>query len=159
MKEYDVKDVPSVIVLHHLGNILRYQVMVQLEKYDLKVGQAGVLFVLDKEGTLSQREIAGKMCVKPPSMTVMLQKMEKNGFVTRRPDKEDQRIIRIALTDRGKNCVGEIMTALERMEERMFQGFSREEQILARRFLLQMQDNLRKSETNFMTERGRRKDG
>ena len=56
--------------------------MDQLEKYELKAGQAGVLFVLDNEGTLSQREIAGKMCVKPPSMTVMLQKMEKNGFVT-----------------------------------------------------------------------------
>lgn len=155
MKEYAVKDVPSVMILHHLGHILRYQVMDQLEKYELKAGQTGVLFVLDNEGTLSQREIAGKMCVKPPSMTVMLQKMEKNGFVTRNPDKEDQRIIRITLTDKGKNCVGEIRAALARMEEKMFDGFSREEQILARRFLLQMQDNLMKQEAKVMTERSR----
>ena len=88
-------------------------------------------------------------------MTVMLQKMEKNGFVTRNPDKEDQRIIRITLTDKGKNCVGEIRAALARMEEKMFDGFSREEQILARRFLLQMQDNLMKQEAKVMTERSR----
>ena len=41
MKEYAVKDVPSVMILHHLGHILRYQVMDQLEKYELKAGQAG----------------------------------------------------------------------------------------------------------------------
>ena len=62
-----------------------------------------LICALRKEKGLTQRELAEKMCVKPPSMTVALQKMEKNEYVTRKPDQEDQRIIRITLTEKGKN--------------------------------------------------------
>lgn len=153
MEKYDMKNPPCVMLLHHLGHVVRYQAMDQLEKYDLKPSQAGILFILDSEGMLSQRELAEKMCVKPPSMTVALQKMEKNEYVTRKPDQEDQRIIRITLTEKGKNCVGEIKQALDRMEERMFRNFSQEERILVRRFLIQMMGNFMETKTKFVTER------
>lgn len=54
--------------------------------------------ILRKPG-LSQRELADQLHIQRATATVMLQKMERAGFVDRRPDPVDQRISRIYPTD------------------------------------------------------------
>lgn len=136
------KDKPCQMVLHHMVHLIDYQTMRGLEHYGINIGQAGILFVLSNGGALSQRELAEKICVKPPSMTVALRKMEKLGFVLKNTDSRDQRITRIELTERGKSCVKEIKEHIDQMEDVLFQGFSDGERILMCRMLRQMQENL-----------------
>ena len=61
--------------------------------------QAGAMKVILRFPGLSQRELADKLHIQRATATVMLQKMEKAGFIDRRPDKEDQRISRIYPTE------------------------------------------------------------
>jgi len=50
-----------------------------------------------------------------PTLTVMLQKMEKAGLIERRADEHDQRYTRIYLTDRGEAMHQEMHGLLDEM--------------------------------------------
>ena len=56
--------------------------MKRMEKMDLKPSQAGVLFSLKHWGEQSQKQLAERVGITPPSMTVALRKMEEKGYVT-----------------------------------------------------------------------------
>lgn len=111
-------------------------------KYELKPGHAGILFILDKEGELSQRELSEKMKLSPPTITSALQKMEKLGFIRRKQDPYDQRVLRLCVTEKGKSCIEQICRVGKEMEELVFQGISTEESLLLKRLLMQVRDNL-----------------
>ncbi len=147
MKRKHPEDAPLHMILQHLMHLSKYQAMHLLERFDLKPGQAGILFTLNCYGNLSQRELAQKTGVTPPSMTVALRKMEELGYVKKEPDANDQRIIRILLTDKGKDCIEAIKAIVKHMEEIMCRGMTTEEKLLLRRLLLQMEDNLLDSKT------------
>jgi DNA-binding MarR family transcriptional regulator len=74
-------------------------------------GQAMCLWVLCGHDGISQRELAGMMHLAPPTVTAMLQKMERHGLVERRPDEHDQRTTRLSLTDAGREMAAEIRDA------------------------------------------------
>lgn len=134
----------------------------KLQKLDLKIGQAGILFMLGKYGPQSQREIADKICLTPPSVTVAVQKLEQSGLTVKRPDAEDQRRTIIDVTEKGKSYLSEIKNSMQEIEDIMFQNMSREEELLFRRLVMQMMENLdsarpEKTEKNRM-QTARRKD-
>ena len=71
-----------------LMKFMQYQSMKRMEKMDLKPSQAGVLFSLKHWGEQSQKQLAERVGITPPSMTVALRKMEEKGYVTRRQDEK-----------------------------------------------------------------------
>ena len=109
---------------------------------ELNPSQAGILFILNSHGRLSQRQLAQKIGITPPSMTVTLRKLEELGFIHKEPDEKDQRIIRIRLSEAGKECIEKLKSIMDEMEEILYQGFSVEEKLLFRRLLLAMRENL-----------------
>ncbi|RGU93603.1 MarR family transcriptional regulator [Clostridium sp. AF15-17LB] len=135
-------DVPVFVILHRLIHMSKFQAYKRLDDFDLKPSQAGILFVLSCNGKLSQRELAERIGITPPSMTVALRKMETRGYIEKEPDEKDQRIIRILLTEKGESCVEDIRTVMDEMEEVLYQNMTQEEKMLLRRLLLQMQENL-----------------
>ena len=58
-----------------------------------------ILFMLGKYGPQSQREIADKICLTPPSVTVAVQKLEQSGLTVKRPLEEIASQIEAALAD------------------------------------------------------------
>ena len=135
-------DVPVFVILHRLIHMSKYQAFKRLDDFDLKPSQAGILFVLSCNGKLSQRELAEKIGITPPSMTVALRKMENRGYIKKEPDEKDQRIIRILLTEKGEDCVEDIRAVVDKMEAVLYRNMTQEEKMLLRRLLLQMQENL-----------------
>ena len=135
-------NVPVYVILHRLIHMSKYQAFKRLDDFDLKPSQAGILFVLSCNGKLSQRELAEKIGITPPSMTVALRKMENRGYIKKEPDEKDQRIIRILLTEKGEDCVEDIRTVVDKMEAVLYRNMTQEEKMLLRRLLLQMQENL-----------------
>ena len=65
-------------------------------------GQAGCLWALGAREGISQRELADMVQLSPPTVTAMLQKMERAGLIRREADGGDQRITRLYLTDPGR---------------------------------------------------------
>lgn len=113
-----------------------------MEDMELNPSQAGILFILNNQGRLSQRQLAEKIGITPPSMTVTLRKLEERGFITKEPDERDQRILRICLSEAGKECIEKIKSIMKNMEEILYRGFSVEERLLFQRLLLEMRENM-----------------
>lgn len=115
-------------------------------EYDLNKMQSGILFVLHREKSMSQKELAKRMNVTPPSITSTIKKMEKDGYIARKVDEKDQRVMRLTMTEKGESCIDYVMQNAERMDELVFGGMSAEEKMLFRRLLMQIIDNLEQEE-------------
>ena len=68
--------------------------------------------------------------------------MEKAGYITRRPDLQDQRVMRLTLTEKGRSCIQSVKEVADRMEQILFEGMNLEEKLLFRRLMLQINENL-----------------
>jgi len=113
-----------------------------LEEFGLFRGQPPLLFALwEKEG-LTHSELAEHLHVQPATITKMIKRMERAGFVERSQDAEDQRVSRVYLTDAGRNIRDAVEGVLRELEEQTFAGFSSEECALLNRFLLRIHNNL-----------------
>ncbi|NOU92099.1 MarR family transcriptional regulator [Paenibacillus sp. LMG 31456] len=116
-----------------------------LQDQEVYPGQPPLLFALSKQDGQSQKELAERLHIKPATITVMLNRTEKNGLVERRPDEKDQRISRVYLTDKGREAHEEVRNAFKIMEAQCFENFTDEDQELLRRLLMQMYDNLKRN--------------
>lgn len=128
----------------------------QVMEYGIYPGQIPVLILLMQSDGYSQREIAEILQVKPPTVNVTIQRLEKSGIVCRRPDERDQRVTRVYLTGEGKSIISRTKERLKENEKLLFDGFSETELCLMRHFLLQMLSNL-ESAPDFPAE-GKRSD-
>jgi len=108
----------------------------------LHVGQEMVLFELWKEDGLKGSELAERLGVEPPTVTRMIRRMERCGFVERRPDPADARSFRVCLTEKGRDLEGSVARIWEDAEEKTLRGMSPEEKFVLRRLLAQIRENL-----------------
>ncbi|MEG0154499.1 MAG: MarR family transcriptional regulator [Lachnospiraceae bacterium] len=131
--------------LNHMMHLYRQLAMHILDEYGMKPHQAGILMALDRKDGLSQRELAELLRISPPSITVALQKMEQEGYLTREHDEKDQRIIRLTVTEKGESSTESVHDAFERIDEILFAKMNLEEKMLLRRLTAQMQENLLES--------------
>ena len=113
-----------------------------LEEFGLYRGQPPVLYALWEQEGLTHSELAARLHVKPSTITKMIKRMEKAGFVQRQPDLEDQRVSRVYLTDAGRSIQNQVERVWRTLEDETFVGFSLEERVLLRRFFLQIRDSL-----------------
>jgi len=87
-------------------------------------GQPFLLAVLwEKEG-VTHSELAHRMHVSPATVTNMIKRMEKAGFVERRPDAEDQRVSHVHLTDAGRAIRERVEGKWQEIEEHVFGSFT-----------------------------------
>lgn len=136
------KDMSLFMILEQIGHMSKYQAMKKMEMYDLRPGQAGILFILEKEGKISQKELARKMGITPPSITAALKKLESRGYILKEADERDQRIFRICLSGKGKECTESLRSLVSEVETVLCEGFTDDEKMFMRRMLLEMRNNL-----------------
>lgn len=66
-----------------------------------------VLKVLKGRGPLPMSEIGRRVCISKSNMTSLIDKLVENGLAERMPDKNDRRVINIALTQKGNDIIKE----------------------------------------------------
>jgi DNA-binding MarR family transcriptional regulator len=122
---------------------LKHQRMHQLlEGLGLYQGQPAVLRVLWEQDGMTQSELAESLHRSPSTITNMVKRMEKAGFVQRRPDPRDERISRVYLTDTGDSIEAAVKDVWRTFEDQAFEGFSEEELAVFRGFLLRLCRNI-----------------
>ncbi len=125
--------------LHHT----RAQALFQ--SIGLHRGQPFLLNVLWNEEGLAHSELAARMHVTPATITKMLQRMEDAGFVTRKPDPDDQRVSRVYLTEHGQVVRQRVADMWQTLENETFDGLSMEEQDRLRELFTRVRENLEKA--------------
>ena len=133
--------VAQVSRLHHA------RVHTLMEDLGLYPGQPPVLFRLWEKDGRSQTELAVLLRIKPATMTKMIHRMEKTGFIRRESDPNDQRVSLIYLTEAGRAVKDDVQHIFERLNCELVAGFSPEEQVLLKRFLVKLRNNLQQTGT------------
>jgi MarR family transcriptional regulator, transcriptional regulator for hemolysin len=59
-------------------------------------------------GGASQRELAQRMRIEPPTLVRHLDKLAGEGLVERRPDPDDRRVLRVVVTAKGRKRLAEL---------------------------------------------------
>jgi len=113
-----------------------------LAELGLHVGQEMLLLHLWQEDGLTLSQLAERLAVKPPTVTKMLERMQKAGFVECRKDAQDQRVSRVYLSQLGKDLQTPVERVWDVLEERTLTNLTLEERLLLRRLLLQVHANL-----------------
>lgn len=120
----------------------RYRVDAALREHGLRAGQEMILLQLWGEDGLTQSQLVERLCVEPPTVTKMLQRMEAEGLISRRPDPDDARISRVFLAASGRCLKQQVEQSWAEVERHLTAGMTLEERVLARRLLMQMRQNL-----------------
>ncbi len=113
-----------------------------LAEHGVRVGQQIVLEALWREDGLTPGELARRIGVETPTVVRGVGRMETAGLVVRRDDPLDGRLVRVYLTDRGRELEGIIPQAEDALIEEAFSGFSTKEREQLTRLLSRVLDNL-----------------
>jgi MarR family 2-MHQ and catechol resistance regulon transcriptional repressor len=98
----------AFINLQRASNSLALRLSPKLEAEDLTVSQFGVLETLLHLGPLCQRTIAEKLLRSGGNITLVLDNLEKHGWVRRERQKDDRRMIVIHLTPAGRKLISRV---------------------------------------------------
>ena len=114
-----------------LGKVVR--AMARL--YRLRIARHGLthtqffLLIARYEGDgLSVGELAQRIAVDKPTMTGLLDRMERDGFIRRERDPEDRRAWRVYLTEKAKALKGALTEIYEEVNGLFLSGLTEEEQ-------------------------------
>jgi len=104
LTELEGVDELSTRVFRAFLNALRLHrqlMMTTLAARDTHPGQAICLRFLSANDGVTQRDLADSLHLARPTVSKMLQAMERAGAIERRPDEHDQRLTRVHLTPAG----------------------------------------------------------
>lgn len=81
----------------------------RLDDYGISIPQSFILFCLGEEDGITLKDIGHRTFIDSSSMTVLVDKLEKDGLVKRCLDSQDRRAIRVFITDKGRGIAEQIM--------------------------------------------------
>ncbi len=89
-----------------------------LAPLDIKTPHLDILINLYRHEGISQQELARKLLVGRSNMSMLLPQMEKRGLISRRDDPKDKRVLRLFLTEKGRDVTERAMTIQTELIER-----------------------------------------
>ena len=107
--------------------LLHRRLMEGLAETGLSVGQPKVLAYLKSHEGRCQKEIAAACQLEPGSLTVLLNRMEKQGMIERRMEGNNRRSRYIYLREHGKRLAALVVERFYEVEELAFAGISEED--------------------------------
>ena len=91
-----------------------------LARLDIKVPHLDILANLYRFEGISQQDLAHKLLVGRSNISMLLPQIEKRGLIVRRKDKTDKRVLRLYLTEKGREITLEALAIeLELIEHSM----------------------------------------
>lgn len=94
----------------------------QVTAHGLTYPRARALFRLAKKQNMTQSELACDLELEQATMVRLLDRMEENGLIERRPDASDRRVKLIVLTTHGEEQAALVRSIADRVREQIFEG-------------------------------------
>lgn len=110
----------------------------------LTLAQAEVLIYLCEHKKAKMSDIAKEANVKLPTMTEIVDKLVKNGFLKRERDDTDRRNVWITIADNIKNKTKKIIQSHDRYIEKILSALTMEEKKQAINIINKIINNLKK---------------
>lgn len=102
--------------VQQLAKAQRARLAVLLAPHGLHPGQDSLLVLLWAHPGLRQAELARRLGIEPPTVTRMVQRLERAGLVERQRDPHDARLVRVRATPRARLLEGVVRRAWEEVD-------------------------------------------
>ncbi|GAA5144558.1 MarR family transcriptional regulator [Microbacterium pseudoresistens] len=115
-------------VLKEASSALRTAMEAVLRPLGMTITHYSCLELLAQRPGMSNSALARGTFVTRQSMNVLLQTLERDGYVTRPTEAPVGKVLPVQLTSRGRRQLETVSTAVRSVEERMLRGMSPDEQ-------------------------------
>jgi DNA-binding MarR family transcriptional regulator len=112
-----------------------------LAAHDLTYVQWLPLYKLVMDEAHTVASLARDLEIDPGAMTRSLDRLQAKGLVVRERSTEDRRVVRLVLTDEGRNVAQKVPAVMANVLNGHLRGFSEDEWTLLRQFLNRMLAN------------------
>jgi DNA-binding MarR family transcriptional regulator len=106
--EFVIEDSLGYLV-NRVARSIAQQLAEEIRPAGVAIGQWAVLMFLWARDGMSQADLSRLVAIEPPTMVRTIDRMVRDGLVTRIADPSDGRISRIHLTDRGRSLRDELV--------------------------------------------------
>lgn len=112
---------------------------------ELVSSHGNILTVLyeNKESRLTMKDIASKIGKDKSTVTVLVNKLIKLGYVEKHPSKQDKRIVYISLTPKAIEAQSRYNNICSDVRNTAYRGFTKEEKEQFLKLLRKLSDNFR----------------
>ncbi|AIY06755.1 transcriptional regulator, MarR family [Planococcus sp. PAMC 21323] len=130
----DIKECINYLLSVSQNKVFKY-FSVLLEEHNLTPAQYGVLNCLWSKGELSPKQIGGMMRLEASTVSGILDKMQKAGFIERSIDPENRRNILVVPTSKSIAIQKEVEETTERLNQTVLQDLSDSDQMALKKLL------------------------
>ncbi|MDR6717381.1 MarR family winged helix-turn-helix transcriptional regulator [Paenibacillus sp. 2003] len=128
--------------LDRVSSQMRRDYSDSLRELNLYVGQDNLLSRLWLGDGVTQMQLCEYLKCEPPTVTNMVKSLEQNGFIYRKRDEHDARVMRIFLTDKGRELEKPVESKWREQQEKLLHSILPEERLILRELMKRMERNL-----------------
>lgn len=104
------------------------------------------MLALYEQDGVTQGRLCEQVSIDQSTMAHTLKRMERDGLITREPDRSDGRRALIRLTDRARGIESDLARSAMVVNARATRGFTKDELDLCHQLVARMIENLRRDE-------------
>lgn len=112
------------------------------QSVNLTQTQLFTIMTLYEKAPIRLNELSTKLNISAPTVTGIVDRLEKSGYAKRLPDKEDRRAIKVDLTSKGMNIAKKLRTTIEGQWEEILNKLSQKDRELYLEILSKIQRSL-----------------
>ena len=128
--------------IHHLSGRIFSRKLKEFNLDEINPAQGRILFALWRGDGISIQELAKRTLLGKSTLTSMLDRLEKNGYITRLSAGKDRRKVIIKLTEKDRKLQGVYIQLSKEMTDLFYKGFKVKEIDEFEDYLRRILDNL-----------------
>src|SRR5258708_24296363 len=111
-------------LVNRMARLMADDLAERIRPAGVAIGQWGVLLVLWARDRMTQAELSRVVAIEPPTVVRTIDRMVRDGLVTRAPDPDDGRLSRIYLTERAQSLRDELVPLAAAVNEEILNGLT-----------------------------------
>ena len=122
-------------LVYRTARLMAHELAERIRPAGVAIGQWAVLLVLWARDGMTQAELSRVVAIEPSTTVRTIDRMVRDGLVTRAPDPDDGRLSRICLTERARSLRDELVPLAAAVNSEIVNGLAADEARTLRRLL------------------------
>lgn len=131
-----------MMIINEISKLMGDKIRLEGDDAVMQKSSRLLMMALAHKDGRTQLDLVKETHLKAPTVSVTLQKMEKDGIVIRRPDEYDLRAMRVYLTEKGREIDRSVISRIHEEEKIIMQGITEKETETLMEILLKMRNNI-----------------
>ncbi|MCV3238349.1 MarR family winged helix-turn-helix transcriptional regulator [Mesorhizobium sp. ZC-5] len=128
--------------LQSAARLSRTALAARLLNHGFYAGQDQIMLALDHEDGQTPGQLAGRLGVRPPTITKTINRLQVQGFLDKRASESDARQAHIFLTEKGLEAIKSIEKSVRKTEKQALKGLDKKDQKALSKLLSRVEANL-----------------